>query len=272
MRVRGLEGSEMTVAAATEHFLKVTELPGEEISQEQLTRLCHRYYWAAQYVRDRDVLEVACGAGAGLRYLAERARSLKAGDFSPEVLARAQRHVGSDSELRVFDAQQMPYPDASFDVVLIYEALYYVPSAEKFVAEAKRVLRPGGMLLISNANRDLYDFNPSPHSTVYHGVVELRKLLEEAGFKTSFFGYLKVDQVSLRQRILRPIKKIAVDLNLMPKTMAGKKLLKRLVFGQMVPMPDSVSDGLASYTPPDPIDAGFPDRIHKVFYCAARMP
>ncbi len=217
-------------------------------------------------------LEVACGAGPGLRYLAECARSVKAGDFSPEVLARAQRHIGADVELRVFDAQNMPYPDASFDVVIIFEALYYVPSAEKFLAEAKRVLRPGGVLLISNANRDLYDFNPSPHSTIYHGVVELRRLLERAGFKPSFFGYLKVDQVSLRQRILRPIKKIAVDLNLMPKTMAGKKLLKRLVFGQMVPMPDTVVEGLVSYGPPEPIEASGPDHIHKVFYCAARLP
>ena len=124
----------------TDHFLKVTELPGEEISQEQLERLCHRYYWAAEYVRGRDVLEVACGAGPGLRYLAQRARTVKAGDVSPEVLSRAQRHVGQDVELKVFDAQDMPYPDASFDAVIIFEALYYVPSAQRFLAEAERSL------------------------------------------------------------------------------------------------------------------------------------
>lgn len=262
----------MVTSEATEHFLNVTELPGEEVSQEQLERLCHRYYWAADYARDRDVLEVACGAGPGLHYLAQRAKSVKAGDYSPEVLARAQRHVGSEVELRVFDAQDMPYPDESFDTVIIFEALYYVPSAERFVAEVKRVLRPGGTLLVSNANKDLYDFNPSPHSTVYHGVVELRQLLECAGFKTSFWGYIKVDEVSLRQRILRPIKKLAVEFNLMPKTMAGKKLLKRLVFGQMVPMPETVTEGLAPYVPATPIDAANPDYIHKVFYCAATLP
>jgi ubiquinone/menaquinone biosynthesis C-methylase UbiE len=262
----------IVTAESTDYFLNVTELPGEEISQEQLERLCHRYYWAADYIRDRDVLEVACGGGPGLHYIAERAHSLKAGDYSPEVLARAQRHVDSSVELRVFDAQEMPYPDASFDVVLIFEALYYVPSAARFLAEAKRVLRPSGALLISNANKDLYDFNPSAHSTVYHGVVELRQVLESAGFQPEFFGYLKVDQVSLRQRILRPVKKIAVNFNLMPKTMAGKKLLKRLVFGQMVPMPDSVAAGLVSYQPPNPIGMAGPDRVHKVLYCAARLP
>ncbi|EHR04620.1 class I SAM-dependent methyltransferase [Bradyrhizobium sp. WSM471] len=253
----------------TKHFLEVTELPGEEISQEQLERLCHRYYWAAQYVQNRDVLEVACGAGPGLRYLAQRARSVTAGDLSPEILARAQQHAGSDVELRVFDAQDLPYGDASFDTVIIFEALYYVSSAERFMAEAKRVLRPGGQLLISNANRDLYDFNPSPHSAVYHGVVGLRELLDAANFRPLFFGYLKVDQISFRQKLLRPIKKIAVDLNLMPATMQSKKLLKRFVFGQMVPMPDSVIENLVSYHPPEQIDATKPDRIHKVLYCAA---
>lgn len=259
------------VAESTDYFLNVTELPGDEISQEQLERLCHRYYWAAEYIRNSDVLEVACGGGPGLRYLSERARSLKAGDYSPEVLARAGRHVGDNVELRVFDAQDMPYPDASFDVVIIFEALYYLPSAARFLAEVKRVLRPEGVLLVANANKDLYDFNPSPHSTVYHGVVELREALETAGFRPEFFGYLKVGQVSLRQRLLRPIKRLAVDLNLMPKTKTGKKLLKRFVFGQMIPMPDSVTAGMASYLPPAFVSAIGPDSTHKVIYCAARL-
>ena len=256
----------------TASFLDVTELAGEEISLEQLERLCHRYYWAARYCAGRDVLEVACGAGPGLRYLAGKARSLKAGDFSPEVLARAKAHIGNDIELRVFDAQDIPFPNKSFDIVILFEALYYIPSAERFVAEAWRILRPGGILLISNSNKDLYDFNPSSFSTVYHGVVELRRLLEAAGFMPSFFGYLAVDQVSFRQRILRPVKKAAVALNLMPKTMAGKKLLKRLVFGEMVRMPETISEGMASYSEPEPISANLPDRTHKIVYCAAKGP
>lgn len=256
--------------APTAQFVDVTELVGEEISREQLERLCHRYYWASQFCEGRDVLEVACGSGPGLRYLAAKARSIKAGDYSPEVLARAKAHIGNDIELRVFDAQDIPFPDKSFDVVILFEALYYIPSAERFVAEAWRILRPGGFLLIVNSNKDLYDFNPSPFSTVYHGVVELRRLIEAAGFKPSFFGYLAVDQVSFRQRILRPIKKIAVMLNLIPRTMAGKKLLKRLVFGRATQMPHAVADGMAPYSEPVIIPNNTPDRLHKIIYCAAK--
>jgi SAM-dependent methyltransferase len=257
-------------STATAQFLDVTELAGEEITQEQLERLCHRYYWAGELCEQRDVLEVACGAGTGLRYLASRARRLQAGDYSPEVLARAKAHTGDDFELRVFDAQEMPYADASFDAVMMLEALYYVRCADRFVAEARRVLRPGGVLLIVSANKDLYDFNPSPFSVVYHGIVELRDLLEHAGFDPSFFGYLRVDQVSLRQRAVRPIKRLAVKLNLMPKTMTGKLLLKRLVFGRMIEMPKSVVAGMVAYQPPEPIPSNTPDCVHKVIYCAAR--
>jgi SAM-dependent methyltransferase len=258
------------VVATTDHFLKVTELPGEEISGEQLERLCHRYFWAADYVRGVDVLEAACGGGPGLRYIASLARTVAAGDYSPEVLSRARSHIGNRVELRVFDAQEMPYADASFDVVILFEALYYLPSAIRFLDETKRVLRPGGSLLISSANKDLYDFNPSPRSTVYYGVAELADLLDRAGFQSDFFGYMDVSKVSLRQRVLRPIKKIAVDLNLMPKTMAGKKLLKRMVFGEMVPMPEAIAKGMVPYVPPEKIGPDRPDLTHKVYYCAAR--
>ena len=212
---------------------------------------------------------MACGAGPGLRYLAEHAASLKAGDYSPEVLARAKAQTGDLVDLRVFDAQNMPYDDGSFDVVLIFEALYYIPSPQRFFAECRRVLRRGGVLLIATANKDLYDFNPSPHSQEYLGTVELGRELRAAGFEPQLFGYLRVDRTSIRQRLLRPIKKIAVGLDLIPKTMGGKKLLKRIVFGKTIVMPPHVTEGLVAYSSPTPISEQEPDRLHKVIYCSA---
>jgi hypothetical protein len=75
----------------------------------------------------------------------------------------------------------------------------------------------------------------------------------------------------MRQKILRPVKKVAVALNLMPKTMNGKKYLKRLVFGSMMLMPESIDAGMAVYAPPDPIPPDTADRLHKVIYCAATV-
>jgi ubiquinone/menaquinone biosynthesis C-methylase UbiE len=123
-------------------FKDVTEMTGEEISGEQLQRMCNRYYWAGDYARDRDVIEVACGAGAGLGYLASLARSVQGCDIAEEVLEPARRHYGTRIRIDTADAAKLPYADASADVVILFEAIYYLPSADAFIEEVRRVLRP----------------------------------------------------------------------------------------------------------------------------------
>jgi ubiquinone/menaquinone biosynthesis C-methylase UbiE len=253
-------------------YSTVTELAGDEITREQLERLCHRYFWSGTYCDGKDVIEVACGTGPGLGYLADRAKSLRAGDYSPSILAITQRYYDERVELVQFDAQTMPYEDQSADVVILFEAIYYVPDATRFVRECKRVLRPGGRVLIATANKDLYDFTPSPYSHVYYGTVELNRLFENQGFTIECFGYLSVQKASFLQRCLRPVKKLAVDLDLMPKTMAGKKWLKRVVFGKMVAMPFEIEGRLISFQEPSALSVTQPDHTHKVIYCAATLP
>lgn len=250
-------------------FTSVTELAGEEVSQEQVERLAHRYLWAGAYCNGRDVLEVACGSGQGLGYLAAQAHRLWAGDLTSRLVRDAHRHYGDRVALLELNAQHLPFPDASLDVVILFEAIYYLHSAAAFAAECRRVLRPGGQVLIASANPDLWDFNPSPFSVGYFGVPELGRLFGESGFACTFFGHLAVDAVSIRQRVFRPLKKVAATLGLIPKTMAGKKLLKRLVFGDLVSMPPEIGPDTVSYAPPVPLPAGQPDRRFKVIYAAA---
>ncbi len=253
-------------------FVEVTELAGDEVSQEQVDRVCSRYAWALGYVNGKDVLEVACGTGPGLGLLRGAARSLVGGDISDPILERARAHYGARVDIRKLDAVALPFADASLDVVIIFEALYYVPDAQKFADECRRVLRPNGVVLVSNANKDLFDFNPSPHSHVYHGVVELDQMFVARGFKTRFWGDVPLASVSLKQKVLRPIKRTVVALNLMPKSMAGKKLLKRLVFGNMRPFPAEITSAMLPVaTSLVPIEAGGPDGRHKVILCEARL-
>ena len=253
-------------------FSSVTELAGDEVSQEQVERICHRYYWAGQYCAGKDVLEVACGSGQGLGYLATVAKSVEAGDYTEKILNIARARYCDRISLKLFDAQDMPYADNSKDVIIMYEALYYIPSAAKFVAECRRVLRPGGQVLIATANKDLYDFNPSPFTFEYHGVVELGQLFAKHGFLSECFGYMPISEVSLRQKILRPVKKLAVMLGLIPKTTQGKKFFKRLVFGGLVKMPVDITADMFPYEAPQPLAPAVPDREHKVIYCAATLP
>ncbi len=252
-------------------YTEVTELGGAQVSFEQVERLCHRYYWAGEYCHGKDVLEAACGTGQGLGYLAGRARSVVGGDVSQPMLRAAHDHYRARVPLCGFDAGAACFADASFDVIVLFEALYYLPAAGDFIAECRRLLRPGGTALIASANKDLYDFNPSPYSHRYYGVAELAELLRGAGFEVACFGVTRLDRLPLRQRLLRPIKKLVVSSGLMPKSMAGKRLMKRLVFGRLIEMPVEIAAGQVPYTAPEPIPADRPNTSHKVIYCAARV-
>lgn len=252
-------------------YSSVTELANDEVSHEQVERLAHRYNWASSYCPGKDVLEIACGAGQGLGFLVGIARSLSAGDITSTLVDRARAHYAGRMPIEIMDAMQLPVPPGSVDVVILFEAIYYLPSAEKFLAECRRVLRPGGAVLIATANKDLYDFNPSPLSTQYFGVPELDYLLGRQGFTGRFFGAYPVSSVSVRQKILRPLKTLAVKLNLMPKTMAGKKWLKRLVFGDLTRMPPEIDPRQYAYLPPVEIPSRDVDRHYKVIYCAASL-
>lgn len=250
-------------------FLDVTELAGDPISGEQLKRLVHRYMWAAGFCRGKDVAEVACGTGPGLGFLARVSNSLEAGDFSTPMLDRVRKHYGENIPLSQFDALTMPYGESSKDILVIFEAIYYLSDVEKFRDECRRVLRPGGYLLIATSNKDLSDFNPSPYSHRYLGTRELGEVFGKLG-EVSLFGFLDTRTIALRQRILRPIRVLAVKFGLMPKTMTGKRLLKRLVFGKPINMPAEIDGSEVAYQPPKKLSAAEPDQRHKVIYCAVK--
>ena len=253
------------------NFLSVTEVGGEPVSQAQVSRFYQRYIWAGAFCKGKDVLEAACGTGPGLGYLANVSNSLIAGDYSAEVLSVARAHYSDRIALHEFDAQSTPFQDASFDVVILFEAIYYLPDVAKFFIECRRLLRPGGILLLATANRELFDFNHSPFAVRYFNPPELTSMLSSHGFDTQFFGGSPVDPPSLKGRALRLAKKVAVTFNLIPGSMRGKRWLKRLVFGKLVTMPSELLAGDVKYVLPVPLDGGRSDAVHQVLYCVAKV-
>jgi SAM-dependent methyltransferase len=253
-------------------FVDIVEVGGADVSPEQLLRTHHRYYWAADYCRGKDVLEVGCGSGIGLPFLKGVARHVEAGDYSDEVLEVCRARYGDIVPLQQFDAEDMPYADSSFDVVILFEAIYYLQDVRKFITECRRVLRSGGVVLIATANNRLWDFTASAFSTRYLNVTDFAKEFGEAGFKVDCFGFVSVNQVSARQKVLRPLKAIASRLNLIPKSMGGKEWLKKLFFGSLVKMPDSVHPDALHYDAPTPLPLSRDDSTYKTLYCAAALP
>ena len=97
--------------------------------------------------RDMDVLELACGTGQLSVPLSPCVRSWEATDFSAEMIRQAKKQVHSSRlHFSVQDATKLPYGPESFDAVVISNALHVMPHPEKALAEAWRVLKPGGWL------------------------------------------------------------------------------------------------------------------------------
>src|SRR6266699_3596074 len=113
----------------------ITDVAGELASRTQLERLSIRYGWAREYCHGKTVLEIACGTGQGLGLLISAGQRVVGGDYSAENLATARATYGSRVTLVRFDAQALPIAPGTVDVVLLLEALYFLPSPDAFVRE-----------------------------------------------------------------------------------------------------------------------------------------
>jgi len=106
---------------------------------------------AARYTR---VLELGCGTGFFLLNLwqAGFAQEVHACDISPGMVAaflETARTIGCDARARVADAEALPYPDESFDLVVGHAFLHHLPDPRQALREARRVLRPGGAVFVA---------------------------------------------------------------------------------------------------------------------------
>ena len=99
-------------------------------------------------VRHKTVLELATGTGLIAKHIVNAAAHIEATDASAEMIAEAKRD--NRSAKLYFSVQDMfclPYAGESFDVVIVSNALHIVPQPEKALAEIRRVLKDGGVLI-----------------------------------------------------------------------------------------------------------------------------
>ena len=106
--------------------------------------------------RDRDVLDVGCGAGLDLVRLAGAGARASGIDISSGSLALARQYVeveGLRATLVQADAARLPFGNAAFDLVLCHGVLPFAPDPGAIVAECRRVLRDGGLAIVVAYNR-----------------------------------------------------------------------------------------------------------------------
>ncbi|WP_317995236.1 methyltransferase domain-containing protein [Vulcanimicrobium alpinum] len=128
----------------------------------------HRYAIARRLAAGRRVLDVASGEGYGTALLATTAAQAVGVDIDESSVERA-RSVYYASNLRfvVGSASALPLADAGFDFVSSFETLEHIAEHERMVDEIKRVLAPGGTLVISTPNKRVYSDIPQ-YSNPFH--------------------------------------------------------------------------------------------------------
>jgi len=105
--------------------------------------------WVCRRAQGR-VLELAVGTARNLPYYPAGV-NLTGVELSEEMLAlgrRRARELGRDADLRLGDAQELEFPDQTFDTVVCTLGLCTIPDPRRAVGEARRVLRPGGHILL----------------------------------------------------------------------------------------------------------------------------
>lgn len=140
----------------------VPELSGGSTFWEHV----YRYAFACRFVKGKRVLDIACGEGYGASALEKAGAAQVIGvDISGEACRHARKRYGLDA--RVGSTEQIPIGDASVDVIVSFETIEHVLQPGRFLDECDRVLTPGGRLIISTPNKEVYS-GPGQPTNPYH--------------------------------------------------------------------------------------------------------
>ena len=165
------------------------EMPGQPVTIDTFRTVVLRYVTAGETARGRRILELGCGPGLGLEYLRECGASRVVGaDRNPVLLELARTCSSPGAPVVRCDAARLPFAERTFEMVLLLEVLMYLADPVAVLREVRRILAPGGSVLLTMPNPEAMAVR-SPGSAVHfysHG--QVRQLLLQAGFAAELFG------------------------------------------------------------------------------------
>jgi len=144
----------------------------------------HRYFYSLAFIKDLHVLDIACGEGYGSAILSTKASSVVGVDIDQSSITHAKKQYGSIKNLdfKLGSLTKIPLNDNCVDVITCFESIEHIIEHELAVKEFKRVLKPGGLLLLSTPNKYVYS-DISGHKNPFHPKElyreELDKLLSD---------------------------------------------------------------------------------------------
>ncbi|MEI9428625.1 methyltransferase domain-containing protein [Mesorhizobium sp. Cs1299R1N3] len=152
----------------------------------------HRYLLASNLVAGKVVLDIASGEGYGSDLLAVHAKHVVGVDIASEAVEHARlRYKRDNLEFKDGDCANIPLEDSSVDVIVSFETLEHHDQHERSFCEFKRVLKPGGFLVISSPDKKYYsdarNFNNKFHvKELYED--QFRQLIKQHFQNASFYS------------------------------------------------------------------------------------
>jgi SAM-dependent methyltransferase len=111
-----------------------------------------RYVFARKFVEDKSVLDIACGTGYCISILESYARHIVGVDVDRVAAAEARSQSGEKASILLADGLNLPFADNGIDAVTSFETLEHITKRGEFLSELRRVLRIGGVLILSTPN------------------------------------------------------------------------------------------------------------------------
>lgn len=138
-----------------------------------------RYIFASQYVSDKTVLDIACGAGYGADLLLTKgARRVIGVDIDSKAVSYAKHKYEREGiEFTVGDAQKVALPDNSVDAVVSFETIEHLDDYQPFLSEIRRVIRDDGVIIISTPNSAVFPGNK--FHTKEFGIEEFKNIFSQ---------------------------------------------------------------------------------------------
>jgi O-antigen biosynthesis protein len=151
----------------------------------------HRYAYAAQFASGKNVLDLASGEGYGSATLAAAAGQVVALDIAENAVKHARMKYRSPNlHFIVGSIMEMPLRNSRFDVIVCFEAIEHIADPEALLIGVKRLLKPGGLFLVSTPNKP--EYKKTEPSNPFHvkelDFEEFQAMLSRHFRRTQFLG------------------------------------------------------------------------------------
>ncbi|MDD5065515.1 MAG: class I SAM-dependent methyltransferase [bacterium] len=250
-------------------FSSITELPGNRITSGMLEMICLRYHTAARYAKKKRVLEVGCGPGLGLGYLSRRAGFVVAGDYTENNLLIAKRHYKNKVPLLCLNGEELPFRKGVFDLVLLFEVLFYFRDPAAFIKESSRVLTKGGQLILCLPNKDISGFIPSEFSVRYFSVPELAILLSREYKNVRLYGAFPLAREPVKTKLRLFRLSLAKIFNYFPGGKMLKEWLKRFLMKKNIVLGHEINGDLSKGIKMFPLSDKEKNNLFQIIYVIA---